>query len=233
MTGDYPHFVRNNPFRTALADKLPDYAWIAPTGTSRLGDANAILYDPDRFMPMRQGLHWFSDTPMTPDTRGWGNTLPRHVAWALFHDAATDRHLFVANVHLDHLSRRMNHRALEDLVSLLRRQAEIYPDGPVPIVVCGDFNEPATGGARAVLRGHFTSVLKPRDGDTRRDILPLQIDGIYLSPELLLTWADVDREADASDHRPVLAEFAFPTEARGDTETSSDRRDTSDAAGEQ
>ena len=119
MTSDYPDFVPGNPFRRYLQDRLPTYAWIAPSGVARLGDANAILFDPSRYMPIRQGLHWFSETPDVPDSRHWGNAFPRHVLWAVFYDAAVGRHILVANLHLDHLSRRMNRRALEQLPQVL------------------------------------------------------------------------------------------------------------------
>jgi len=104
-------------------------------------------------------MHWFSETPDVPDSRHWGNAFPRHVLWAVFYDAAVGRHILVANLHLDHLSRRMNRRALEQLPQVLRHEAENRRGEPLPIVVGGDFNEPAQGCARAPLSRAFTSVL--------------------------------------------------------------------------
>ena len=209
MTGLYPASIPSNPFRDRLADVLEGFSWAAARDDSHLEDANSVLYDPDRFTPIRQGLHWFSDTPMTPDSRAWGNEVPRNVNWVLFYDAVAERHLFVANLHLDHMSRRMNHRALRELPAILQREATLIGKGRIPIVVCGDFNEPAAGRALAPMRDNFTSALSPGDGDTRRDLLPFQIDGIYVSPTLGVGWAAVDRHAGASDHRPVVAELIY------------------------
>jgi len=209
MTGLYPATLPSNPFRAELTAALEAFAWAAPRGASRLSDANPVLYDPERFTLVRQGRHWFSDTPMTPDSRAWGNRQPRHVNWVLFYDRLAERHLFVANLHLDHISRRMNHRALRELPAILKRHAGLPNNARVPMVVCGDFNEPAAGRALAPLREEFTSALSPGRGDTRRDLLPFQIDGIYVSPELSVGWAAVDRRAEASDHRPVAAELIY------------------------
>lgn len=209
MTGLYPASIPSNPFRDKLATALEGFSWASPRDNSHLEDANSVLYDPDRFTPIRQGLHWFSDTPKASDSSGWGNEVPRNVNWVLFYDALADRQLFVANLHLDHMSRRMNHRALRELPAILQREATLTKSGRIPMVVCGDFNEPAAGRALAPMREDFTSALSPGNGDTRRDLLPFQIDGIYVSSTLRVRWAAVDRQADASDHRPVVTELIY------------------------
>ena len=204
-TSDYPDIVCPCPFRAELERLLPDYSWIAPRGASKLGSATPILYRADRFFPICQGVEWFSPTPGIPDSTGWGNTLPRCLVWALFYDAAAHGHLLVANVHLDHLSRRANRRALDRIAGFLAEHVSRYP-----IVLAGDFNEPAVGTARRVLDEHLDCALTLRDGPTFSGGLPLQIDAVYYSRELEPTHVAVLRDLPASalaDHAPVVVDL--------------------------
>lgn len=208
VTADYPIYVRPDPLLRALKDALPEYGWIAPEGASLLSQSNPILYRRDRYMPVEQGVEWFSESPTIPDTTGWGNALPRYLIWATFYDASAQMHLTVANLHLDHLSRKMNRRAIDRLVVLLQERFRGHP-----LILLGDFNEPASGVTRAALEAYVTPVLTPADGPSRAGLLSLQIDAIYVTSHFTVLDAGIVREPSlvrgTSDHRPVVADLGM------------------------
>lgn len=86
-TTEYPYVVPDNPFRRMLTAELRSYGWIGPHGASEMAGSSPILYRTSRYLPIRQGIHWFSETPAVPDSAHWGNNLPRHLTWALLFDA--------------------------------------------------------------------------------------------------------------------------------------------------
>lgn len=207
-TADYPDYVRPDPFVRNLTELLPDYGWICPCGASVLSQSNPILYRKDRFLPNTQGIEWFSPEPSVPDSTGWGNELPRYFVWATFFDASTHRHITVLNVHLDHITRRMNRLAIERLIELCGQELdERY------VVLLGDFNEPATGGPRSKLSEHLEPVITPLEGPTMSGVPPIQIDGIYVGEQFIVSSARVVRGSGlikrTSDHRPVVADLIY------------------------
>lgn len=211
MTIDYPDVVVPCPFRSRIAELVPGYAWVGPEGAAALSQSNAILYREDRYLPVAQGMKWYSPDPDRPDSTGYGNTLPRYLIWARFYDAHTDSYLVMINTHLDHLSRRTNREAIAMLVAMLSEQ---FADEP--LILTGDFNEPAAGRSRDPIAELLAPVLRPADGPTRYGVPTLQIDAIYASAHFTVEEAGVvrgttDEERDAiagtSDHRPVVAQL--------------------------
>lgn len=206
VTVDFPSVVTPCPLRVALSEHLSDYGWVAPVGAAQLAHSNPILYRLDRLLPVRQGIEWFSPNPEIPDSLGWGNTVPRYVSWALFYDAGTKSHIYVLNVHLDHLSRPMNERAIARLIELLDT---VFLDHAV--ILCGDFNEPASGRLRRALAERLDPALELRDGPTHTLPLALQIDGVYVSNDMDVVNAGVCRRDEltdrTSDHWPIIVDL--------------------------
>ena len=205
--------VRPCPFLAALKTELSSYEWIAPNGASILSQTTPILYRPERFMPVSQGIEWLSPTSDVPDSTGWGNVMPRHVTWARFYDAASGCHVVVLNVHLDHLSRIANRRALTRVCEFVEH--EFAGD---PIILTGDLNEPVLSPGRLDLSRLMHPVLHLAHGPTRAGIVPMQIDAIYVSDHFAVGAADIlhrsapdagELIASTSDHRPVLADLTF------------------------
>ncbi len=92
-------------FRTQLDDLLNQFSQYSFVGTGRFGGEQgeycAILYLTDRFKLLEQGTFWFSETPQTPGSIGWGSKLPRTCTWARLIDKNTSRAFYLYNVHLD------------------------------------------------------------------------------------------------------------------------------------
>lgn len=126
---------------------LPQYSEIGvgrDDGKTR-GEYAAILYRTDRFVvsPDDSGTFWLSDTPETPGSKSWGNTIPRICTWARLRerggvpgggDASTPIDIY--NVHLDHQSERSRQMSVQLLLSRITRRA--YANET--IIVTGDFN---------------------------------------------------------------------------------------------
>lgn len=201
--------VRPCPVAAVIQERLIDYGWIRPVGVSTLSGSNPILYRQSRFMPVRQGILWMSDTPEIPDSRTWGNSIPRYATWAVLYDVRGGRHVFVANVHLDHLSQATNRRAAELLMETLAQEAR-----GATAVLGGDFNSSPLMRTRRVLARELNSALEPRDGATYTSFPRLQIDGIYFSDDFELLNCIIDRESAAgpigSDHAAVWVDL-IPT----------------------
>jgi len=181
------------------------------------GEFSAILYDTTRVARLDQGTFWFSDTPSTPGSTSWGNTIPRICTWARFRDRADGSTFRVYNLHWDHISQPSRERSA---ALLLER---IAADGlDEPVLVTGDFNAgegntafvSLTTSARVPLRDTFR-VLHPDstevgtfhgfDGRTSGE----KIDAILASVQWEVTSADIVRTRSngryPSDHYPVFA----------------------------
>ena len=111
--------VPSNPFINAIKDSLIEYGWIAPIGGAQLTDSNPILYRKDRYLPIKQGIFWFSSTPEVPDSLDWGNAIPRYCVWARFCDVPSGKYFVAANVHLDPVCHGANRFAANALLEFL------------------------------------------------------------------------------------------------------------------
>jgi endonuclease/exonuclease/phosphatase family metal-dependent hydrolase len=101
----------------------------------RRGEFSPILYRRSRFTLLASGTFWFSPTPDTPGSTGWGNVITRIATWARLRDQATGRTLYVYNLHLDHES-----AASRDSSALLLARRIRDREHPDPVLVLGDFN---------------------------------------------------------------------------------------------
>jgi endonuclease/exonuclease/phosphatase family metal-dependent hydrolase len=125
-----------------IADDLPEYYdWI---GEGRLGGSRgefmAIFFDTRRLEPLAYDHFWLSDTPDVVASNTWGNDSVRMVTWVRFHDRHTGREFVAVNTHLDDESPYSRERAAE----LIRDRIGQFPAG-LPVIVTGDFNDPAGG----------------------------------------------------------------------------------------
>ncbi len=100
------------------------------------GEYSAIVYLKARYEAVSSGTFWFSDTPETPGSMSWGNTLPRICTWARLKNIATGRHYYHYNVHYDHLSQPSRERSSQLLAARIAQRAEQAD----PVIVTGDFN---------------------------------------------------------------------------------------------
>ena len=202
-----PVVLEKSLLEVELRRMIPAYEWISPRGAASLSTSNPILYRKNRFLPVRQGVRWFSDTPNVPDSTHWGNVIPRYAVWAVFYDHATGAHFLVINTHLDHLSAAANRQSVAALLALVEEEAD-----DSPIVVAGDFNAVPFSSVQREVCSYYRSVLKRSDPSTWNGLPLMQIDGIFVSEEIIVLDAavvDTGSYGTPSDHRPVVADLGI------------------------
>jgi len=97
--------------------------------------SNALLYRKDRFRAADWGTFWYSDTPDTPDSKGWGNGSPRFCTWARFVEIGSGKSFYYYNTHLDHKSQNSRERGAVLLANRIKQR-----NPKAPFVVTGDLN---------------------------------------------------------------------------------------------
>ena len=96
---------------------------------------NPIYYRAERFSLLEEGAFWYSDTPDLPESKGWGNVMPRNCTWARLIEKESGQAFYFFNTHLDHLSQRSRKKS----VLLLSRRISARSFQNV-FVLTGDFN---------------------------------------------------------------------------------------------
>lgn len=192
-----------------------DEAGVGRDDGKSAGEHSTLLFRSDRFRLEAQGTFWFSDTPETPGSRHWGNTIPRICTWARLAEKASGRTFTVFNLHLDHQSQPSRERSARLLLERLRGTMG-------PRIVMGDFN---AGEQNRAIRALLDSS-DPALVDTFRARHPQEtavstfhgfkggtqgakIDYIFVTGELETTEARILRDHKEgrypSDHYPVTA----------------------------
>lgn len=204
-----------------IVEKLPEYAWF---GLSRRGNHEdehmGVFYRKDRLRLVDSGDFWLSVTPEKPGSISWNMSLPRMVTWAVFEMAGTGKRFRYFNTHFAH--RDADETARLKSAMLLACRVGLL-DADEAVVLTGDFNSPAGGGAHQVLGQNLRDAWNDAAGrtgpaDTFHGFTgkprPGRIDWIlYRAP-----WKAVSAETITdhrgnvfpSDHFPVLAVFEIP-----------------------
>jgi endonuclease/exonuclease/phosphatase family metal-dependent hydrolase len=128
-----------------LGAAFPDYrmAGVGRDDGNMVGEMCAIFTRNDRYKVIEQGFFWLSETPEVVGSKGWDAALPRIASWVCLQGRSCDPDtLFVFNTHFDHVGA----LAREKSSRLLRiRMASIA--GCHPVILMGDFNDPASPGS--------------------------------------------------------------------------------------
>ncbi|HXE81408.1 MAG TPA: endonuclease/exonuclease/phosphatase family protein [Vicinamibacterales bacterium] len=200
-----------------IAAALPQYSVI---GVGRDdgkagGEHTAILARRDRFHVAEAGTFWFSDTPLVPGSKSWGNRFNRICTWARLIDRDGSA-FWIYNLHLDHESQPSRERS----TALLAQHIHSRRTPEEPVVVTGDFNASEDNPAIATLiPAMFVDtyrVLNPDATDVATfngfKVGPLtgpKIDYVLVQPGTEVLSAAIVRTAREgrypSDHFPVVA----------------------------
>ncbi|WP_114558958.1 endonuclease/exonuclease/phosphatase family protein [Desertihabitans aurantiacus] len=192
-------------------------------GGSR-GEFMMIFFDRTRLDPLEYDHFWLSDTPDVVGSQTWGGCCPRMVTWVRFLDRVTGQEFYAVNTHLEAFDATARAKSA-DLI--LERMAAFDPE--LPVVMTGDFNEPAGAGGRVYdtlvtdgplvdtwevaeergeLVGTFPNYQAPVPGGPR-------IDWVLTSPEVDVRRAEINTFRRGgqfpSDHLPVQASLVLPT----------------------
>jgi endonuclease/exonuclease/phosphatase family metal-dependent hydrolase len=188
------------------------------------GEAMQVYYDSRRLQPMEYDHYWLSDTPEVVGSRTWGGGWPRMVTWVRFLDERTTAEFYVVNTHLEAFDATTRAKSA-DLI--LQRMAEQF-DPSLPVLVTGDFNEPASEGRTVydtlVTNGPLVDTwvaAKERSAlfATFHDYRPLtpngdRIDWILSTPGVETRSAEITTFSMGgqlpSDHLPVQAVVTLP-----------------------
>lgn len=117
---------------------FPSFGWygVGRDDGKENGEFSAIFYRLSIFELHDYRTFWLSETPDTPDSKGWDAALPRVCSWVKLNDRRNNRKFCHFNTHLDHAgqnARRQNARLI-----LARIQTIAGP--MMPTILTGDFN---------------------------------------------------------------------------------------------
>jgi endonuclease/exonuclease/phosphatase family metal-dependent hydrolase len=192
-------------------------------GGSR-GEAMQIFYDTRRLQPLEYDHYWLSDTPDVVGSKTWGGCCPRMVTWIRFADATTGRQFYAVNTHFEAFDAEARRKSAE----LLLARADQDFDPSLPVIVTGDFNEPARVGRTVydllVTSGPFvdtweTAASRSALYGTFHGYRPLtpngdRIDWILTTPDVSAGRAEIitfqKHGQFPSDHLPVQADVGLP-----------------------
>ncbi|MCR4409163.1 MAG: endonuclease/exonuclease/phosphatase family protein [Candidatus Saccharicenans sp.] len=209
--------VLNNQLEDFL-EKLPGYGYI---GVGRedgrtAGEYSAVFYLKERFLPVKSGNFWLSQTPEIPGSRGWDAACERIVTWAIFRENKSGLELAFFNTHFDHVGQEARRQSARLLLEKIKALA-----GNLPVILSGDFNAPPDSEpVRIILdngllvdsRSSAAAVMGPAWSFHGFGRLPEEerqlIDFIFISPHFrVLEYQNIFEEIGDtyySDHNPVL-----------------------------
>jgi len=216
----------------ALRQAHPDYESVAVGRDDGLeaGEFCPVFYRAARFERLEAGTFWFSETPDTPGSLGWGSRHPRICTWVRLRERENKERengaaFYVYNLHWDHESQPARENSARLLLNRIHARSAADP-----VIVLGDFNAEADNPAvaRLVEPGSPVpiSVLSPEQlsqsgtfhGFTGESS-ETPIDHIFLSPEWEVLDAEVLRgdgkRPFPSDHFPLAATLQIASASSG------------------
>ncbi len=182
------------------------------------GEHSAIFFRKERFILLRNGDFWLSQTPDQP-SKGWDATCCNRIcSWIYVTDKVTGRNLYFFNAHFDHQGKTAR---IESSKLILQRITSIA--GNEPVIFAGDLNGDHSSewykhiDSSGIVRDTYRQVNFPYNahgtfnGFGKTVLSPGIIDHLFISPHFLVDrWGvltDSFQGRFPSDHFPVLAEL--------------------------
>jgi len=109
------------------------------------GEYSPIFYKKSRFTVGKSGTLWFSDTPLIPGSKHWGNRHPRIFTFAALTDKTSGSTFLIYNVHLDHANSDSRWKSVSFLYDHIKENKTFKNS----LIIMGDFN---SGENSAVIR---------------------------------------------------------------------------------
>lgn len=125
------------------------------------GEASPIVFRKDRFVAVKSGTFWLSQTPDVPGSKGWGAALPRICSYAILNDKATGKTFAFANTHTDHKSEEAREKGM---LLVIERMKEFSGDAPVVFVGdhnCLEYEKPAQAVSKLLKDALYVSETPP------------------------------------------------------------------------
>jgi endonuclease/exonuclease/phosphatase family metal-dependent hydrolase len=111
------------------------------------GEYSALLYRSDRFDIQDSSTFWLSETPHVVASMSWNTACTRICTWALLKDKISERHFYVYNVHLDHVSQEARAKGVKLVLERIAQRKTL-----APAFITGDFNAGETNRAITQIR---------------------------------------------------------------------------------
>lgn len=195
-----------------ISKALPNYSYIGvgrSDGKTR-GEYSPIFYKRSTWKldPNEHGTFWLSDTPKIPNSRSWGNGIPRICTWARL-IGKDDTAIYIYNTHWDHQSQASREKAAELILKTI--QTRQYKNDP--FILIGDFNASTENPAikKLLASGLLTDQGKQQMltfNQWKSELRPgLRIDHIFTSTSIKHVTVTVQASGNppGSDHHPILA----------------------------
>jgi endonuclease/exonuclease/phosphatase family metal-dependent hydrolase len=121
-----------------LEAEFPNYEYcgVGRDDGKKAGEFCPVFYDAARFIVIRSGTFWLSETPHKAGSTGWFATLPRIVTWVKFRNKLSGNAFYIFNTHLDHSSQ----SARDNGSKLIMDKIDEMSEG-LPVILTGDFND--------------------------------------------------------------------------------------------
>jgi endonuclease/exonuclease/phosphatase family metal-dependent hydrolase len=100
------------------------------------GEYSCIFYNKEKFVPVKQGTFWLSQTPDTV-SMGWDAVCNRVCTWGLFRLGKTKKMIWIFNTHFDHMGKLAR---TESAKLILAKMKELTAGKNYPVVFMGDLN---------------------------------------------------------------------------------------------
>jgi endonuclease/exonuclease/phosphatase family metal-dependent hydrolase len=119
-----------------ITDQLTEYnaVGVGREDGKEKGEFSPILYNKNKFILIKSGYFWLSETPEKP-SKGWDAACERIATWVQLKDKVTGKKLFAMNTHFDH----MGQVARQESVSLVKAKMNQLSEG-LPQIFMGDLN---------------------------------------------------------------------------------------------
>ena len=98
------------------------------------GEYSPILYRKNKFVLVKSGYFWLSQTPDKP-SKGWDAACERIATWVLLKEKNTGKKVFIMNTHFDHIGE----VARRESVNLIKVKSVQLSEG-LPQIFMGDLN---------------------------------------------------------------------------------------------
>jgi endonuclease/exonuclease/phosphatase family metal-dependent hydrolase len=121
-----------------VQNELPEYEWfgVGREDGKTGGEFTPIFYKKSKFILLKQGNFWLSETPEKP-SKGWDAALNRIATWGHFQSKVTGKQFLVFNTHFDH----RGVEARKNSAILIRKKIEeMTYNKNLPVILTGDLN---------------------------------------------------------------------------------------------
>lgn len=136
---DFDLFGTQEGFKNQLDDiqqQVPEYAryGVGRDDGNTKGEHSAIFYKKDKFILLKSGDFWLSETPEKPGY-GWDARINRICSWIQLKEKQSGKTFYCFNVHYDHQGMVARRESSKLLLTKIKDIA-----GSQPVILTGDFN---------------------------------------------------------------------------------------------